>query len=43
MGAFIPGDVSHYLICPFCFITVRQYDAQCPSFLGLSSSWCTME
>jgi len=31
----LPRDVSHYLICHFCFIAVRQYGAQCPSYLGL--------
>jgi len=35
MGASVAGDFSHYLICHLCFIMVRQYDAQCPSFLGL--------
>ncbi len=37
MGISIPGDVSHYLIWHFYFIASCQYDARCPSFLGLWS------
>ena len=35
IGASVLGDVCDYLIWHFCFIAVSQYDAQCPSYLGL--------
>jgi len=43
MGASVLGDFPHYLICHFCFVAVRQFDAKYPSYLGLSNIWRTMK